>query len=154
MCPGPIVLDRYGAGQLQGPITLGSAGGYSFTILLQASRLGTNRAGRLYTVNVRASDNSGNPGSASAVVKVPHDQRHWIIASELAGIRHLSWPRSVVPQFRLRRQKSRPLASTRAAFAPSHVISMLLLPLLPHSPDRPHDAALCKSVSGFRWSRK
>jgi FG-GAP-like repeat/FG-GAP repeat len=70
------VTDEYGQVQPRGGITLGADGIYSFTILLQASRLGTDLGGRQYTVTVRASDNAGNAASASAVVTVPHDQRH------------------------------------------------------------------------------
>jgi FG-GAP-like repeat len=69
------VTDEYGQVQPRGSITLGAGGSYSFTTLLQASRLGTDLGGRQYTVTVRASDNAGNAGSASAVVTVPHDQR-------------------------------------------------------------------------------
>jgi len=69
------VKDEYGEVQPSGPITLGSGGSYSFTVLLQASRLGTDLDGRHYTITVRASDNSGNSGSQASGVTVPHDQR-------------------------------------------------------------------------------
>jgi hypothetical protein len=62
--------------QPTGGITLDSTGSYSFSILLQASPLRTDLNGRQYSITVGASDNAGNPGSASAVVTVPHDQRH------------------------------------------------------------------------------
>jgi hypothetical protein len=68
------VKDEYGEVQPQGAITLGPGGAYSFTILLQASRLGTDLDGRRYTVTVRAKDNAGNGGSKTSVVTVPHDQ--------------------------------------------------------------------------------
>ncbi len=58
-----------------GPV-LGPGGNYSFKILLQASRLGTDRDGRSYTITVRASDNAGNSGSKTRVVTVPRDQGH------------------------------------------------------------------------------
>ncbi|PYX05020.1 MAG: hypothetical protein DMG88_22825 [Acidobacteria bacterium] len=73
--PAYAVTDEYGQIQPSGAITLDSAGNYSFIVLLQASRLGTDLDGRQYTITVRASDNAGNPGSASAIVTVPHDQR-------------------------------------------------------------------------------
>ena len=68
------VIDEYGRVQPSGPITLGTNGTYSFTILLQASRNGNDQDGRKYTITVRAQDNAGNNGSASTNVIVPHDQ--------------------------------------------------------------------------------
>jgi hypothetical protein len=41
--------------------------------MLQASRLGTDKDGRHYAIDVSASDIAGNTGFASAVVVVPHD---------------------------------------------------------------------------------
>jgi hypothetical protein len=70
------VKDEYGEVQPKGAITLGARGNYSFTILLQASRLGTDLDGRRYTVTVRAKDNAGNGGSKTSVETVPHDQRN------------------------------------------------------------------------------
>ena len=70
------VSDEYGVIQPSGAITLGPGGQYAFTVLLQASRKGTDTDGRRYTVTVRAADNAGNVSTASAMVIVPHDQRH------------------------------------------------------------------------------
>jgi hypothetical protein len=70
------VKDEYGEVQPSGSIALGPGGRYSFTVPLQASRLGKDLDGRQYTITVRASDNAGNAGLASAVVTVPHDRRH------------------------------------------------------------------------------
>jgi hypothetical protein len=70
------VTDEYGLIQPTGGIILGAGGTYSFTVPLQASRLGKDLDGRQYTITVRATDNAGNAGSASVVVTVPHDQRH------------------------------------------------------------------------------
>jgi uncharacterized protein (DUF2141 family) len=70
------VKDEYGQLHPSSSITLGAGGSYSFTTLLQASRLGTDLDGRQYTVTVRASDNAGNAASTSTIVTVPHDQRH------------------------------------------------------------------------------
>jgi FG-GAP-like repeat/FG-GAP repeat len=70
------VKDEYGRVQLKGAVTLDFGGKYSFTVLLQASRLGTDLDGRRYTVTVRAKDNAGNGASKTAVVTVPHNQRH------------------------------------------------------------------------------
>jgi hypothetical protein len=71
-----VVTDEYGQVQPTGGIILGAGGTYSFTVPLQASRMGKDPDGRQYTITVRAKDNAGNAGSASAVVTVPHDQRH------------------------------------------------------------------------------
>jgi hypothetical protein len=70
------VKDEYGTVQPSGPVTLSAGGAYSFTVLLQASRLGTDLDGRRYTVIVQAKDNAGNGGSNTSVVAVPHDQGH------------------------------------------------------------------------------
>jgi hypothetical protein len=70
------VKDEYGRVQPKGAVTLGSGGNYSFTLLLQASRLATDLDGRRYTVTVRAKDNAGNGGSKTGVVTVPHDKGH------------------------------------------------------------------------------
>jgi len=72
--PAYAVKDEYGEVQPHGAIALGPGGAYSFTVLLQASRLGTDLNGRRYTVIVRARDKSGNSGSNASVVTVPHDQ--------------------------------------------------------------------------------
>jgi VCBS repeat protein len=69
------VTDEYGKIQPAGAITLRAGGRYAFTVLLQASRLGTDLDGRHYRITVRASDNSGNGGSKASMVTVPHDQR-------------------------------------------------------------------------------
>jgi hypothetical protein len=68
------VTDEYGEVQPMGPVTLGAGGVYSFTVLLQASRLGTDLDGRLYTITVRATNNAGKAGSQASAVIVPHDQ--------------------------------------------------------------------------------
>ena len=70
------VKDEYGEVQPTGAITLGPGGNYSFTVLLQASRRGSDLDGRRYTINVRARDNAGNSGSKARAVTVPHDQEH------------------------------------------------------------------------------
>jgi len=68
------VNDEYGEVQPMGAITLGPGGNYSFTVLLPASRRGSDLDGRRYTVTVRAKDNVGNGGSKTGAVTVPHDQ--------------------------------------------------------------------------------
>ena len=66
------VKDEYREVQPTGPITLGVGGPLTFTVWLQASRLGTDLDGRLYTVTVSASNNAGKTGSQAATVIVPH----------------------------------------------------------------------------------
>jgi hypothetical protein len=68
------VKDEYGEVQPAGAIALGPGGNYSFTVLLQASRLGSDLDGRRYTVTIRAQDNAGNRGSKTSAMTVPHDQ--------------------------------------------------------------------------------
>jgi hypothetical protein len=70
------VVDEYGEVQPSGPVTLGAGERYSFTILLEASRLGSDKNGRTYTIKVSAKDDAGHLGSGSTVVTVPHDQGH------------------------------------------------------------------------------
>jgi hypothetical protein len=70
------VRDEYGEVQPSGPVTLGPGGAYSFTVMLQATRLGTDLDGRLYTITVSASNNADNTGSQAGAVIVPHDQGH------------------------------------------------------------------------------
>jgi len=67
------VNDEYGEVQPTGPVTLGDSGAYSFTVWLQASRLGTDLDGRFYTVTVSVSNNAGKTGSQAATVIVPHE---------------------------------------------------------------------------------
>ena len=70
------VLDEYGQVQPGGAVVLGAGGSYSFTVMLEASRRGDDRNGRLYTVTVTARDIAGNAGTADGLVAVPHDARH------------------------------------------------------------------------------
>jgi glycosidase len=70
------VSDEYGTVQPSGPVNLGADGSYSFIILLEASRDGTDKDGRQYTITVSAKDLAGNLASAATLVIVPHDQGH------------------------------------------------------------------------------
>jgi hypothetical protein len=67
------VTDEYGQVQPSGTLTLSAGGAYSFTILLQASRLGTDLDGRYYIITVSASHNGGKTGSQVETIIVPHD---------------------------------------------------------------------------------
>ena len=69
------VSDEYGEVRPTGVISVGPSGHYSFTVLLQASRRGSDRDGRRYRLTVRAEDNAGNAASTTAAVTVPHDRR-------------------------------------------------------------------------------
>ena len=71
------VKDEYGRVQPNGPITLSAGGTYSFTVMLQASRLGSDMDGRQYRIKISASDSAGNHASKTSVVTVLHDQRNW-----------------------------------------------------------------------------
>jgi Kelch motif len=68
------VVDSYGAVQPSGSVTVNPDGTFSFVVSLEASRLGTDLAGRTYTITVRATDQAGNTSTAIIVVTVPHDQ--------------------------------------------------------------------------------
>ena len=70
------VQDEYGSVQPSGAITLGAGGGYSFTVMLEASRRGNDRDGRHYSVTVSVTDNAGNNSSNASTVIVPHDGGH------------------------------------------------------------------------------
>ncbi|HEY2678701.1 MAG TPA: hypothetical protein VGI65_17140 [Steroidobacteraceae bacterium] len=59
-----------------GTVRLGPHGTYVFTIALEASRRGTDRDGRTYTITVSAKDDDGNQSYSSTAVVVPHDRRH------------------------------------------------------------------------------
>lgn len=70
------VSDEYGTVQPSGPFTINPDGTYLFTVNLEASRRGSDKNGRQYTISVFAKDNAGNLGSSSIIVTVPHDQGH------------------------------------------------------------------------------
>jgi beta-propeller repeat-containing protein/ASPM-SPD-2-Hydin domain-containing protein len=67
------VKDEYGLVQPSGTFTVNLDGSYTFVVLLQASRLGSDADGRQYTITVSAQDNAGNTGSASVTVTVLHN---------------------------------------------------------------------------------
>ena len=70
-----VVKDEYNKVQPSGPLTFGPGGAFSFTVPLQASRLGSDLDGRQYTITVGASNNVGKTGAQNVTVMVPHDQR-------------------------------------------------------------------------------
>jgi hypothetical protein len=72
------VKDEYGTVQPRGPLDLSQnpdgTFSYSFTVMLEARRLGQDRDGRQYLIVVNAFDDDSTE-RGSTVVTVPHDQR-------------------------------------------------------------------------------
>lgn len=68
------VQDEYDLLEPSGSITLAEDGSYNFTISLEASRLGSDADGRVYTVYITAMDAVGNTSTTSPLIIVPHDQ--------------------------------------------------------------------------------
>lgn len=67
------VDDEYNRIGGAGSVTANADGGFTFTVRLKAARLGNDRTGRVYTVNVTAVDAAGNATTRSVRVFVPHD---------------------------------------------------------------------------------
>jgi hypothetical protein len=68
------VVDDYGMIQPSGGITVQADASYSFTVMLETKRNGSDALGRHYSITVTAKDRAGNAGAAHTVVTVPHDQ--------------------------------------------------------------------------------
>ncbi|MGH9411797.1 MAG: OmpL47-type beta-barrel domain-containing protein, partial [Vicinamibacterales bacterium] len=68
------VIDSEGTLQPSGAVTVNPDGSFSFVVSLEASRQGSDKSGRQYTLIVKASDLAGNTATAAVVVTVPHDQ--------------------------------------------------------------------------------
>lgn len=68
------VTDEYGLVQPAGSVTVAPDGTYAVALSLVASRHGSDRDGRTYSVVVSATDQAGNEGTARVTVTVPHDQ--------------------------------------------------------------------------------
>jgi parallel beta-helix repeat protein len=69
------VTDEYGELEPEGTFAIAEDGSYTFTVPLEASRLGSDRDGRRYLITVTAEDTAGNIGLASTKVVVLHDRR-------------------------------------------------------------------------------
>lgn len=76
--PNPVVKlvsitcnEQLGDGDISGA----GIGMDSRSFSLRATRLGTDKVGRIYTITYSATDFSGNTAAATATVSVPHDQR-------------------------------------------------------------------------------
>ncbi|MEO6238666.1 MAG: VCBS repeat-containing protein [Vicinamibacterales bacterium] len=70
------VTDEYGIVHPSGSIVVNQDGSYRVRIWLTASRQGSDRDGRTYTITVSAKDKAGNLGSGKTEVHVPHDAAH------------------------------------------------------------------------------
>jgi len=68
------VVDEYGIIQPAGTFTVDSDGKWSFPVLLEPSRLGTDRDGRLYTIVITVKDVAGNSTTTTLSIVVPHDK--------------------------------------------------------------------------------
>jgi hypothetical protein len=72
-----VVNDEYGQFDSTGVVAVRGNGFYSFTVDLQASRLGQDKDGRQYTIAVVAIDRFDHTNIIdTAVVTVPHDMGH------------------------------------------------------------------------------
>jgi hypothetical protein len=69
-----VVTDEYGLVHPTGPITLTAGGAYTADVPLMADRKGTDMDGRAYTIVVSGRNIGGLEGSATVIVRVPHDQ--------------------------------------------------------------------------------
>jgi hypothetical protein len=69
------VIDSYGQVQPSGVITVNADGTFTFQVLLEASRQGQDKQGRVYTIIVADQDLAGNLGTATITLIVAHDQR-------------------------------------------------------------------------------
>jgi hypothetical protein len=68
------VQDEYNEVQPTGVITVAANGSFSVDVPLLASRRGVDTDGRRYIIVISAKDVSGNQGTTSVTVVVPHDQ--------------------------------------------------------------------------------
>jgi hypothetical protein len=69
-----VVDDEYGQASSSGAIAVAADGSYQFTIQLPASRLGTDKDGRVFTIRIVTTDTVGNTATAETRVVVPHSQ--------------------------------------------------------------------------------
>ena len=70
------VTDEYDVVHPSGSIAVNDDGSYRVQVSLTASREGSDRNGRPYTITVSAKDEAGNLGSGKTEVHVPHDRGH------------------------------------------------------------------------------
>ena len=69
------VIDEYRQVQPSGTVTLAPDGSFSFSVQLQASRKGSDKNGRVYTVRITATDRAGRVTTVSSLITaVEHNQ--------------------------------------------------------------------------------
>ena len=64
------VIDEYGVTQPSGPVTVQANGSYSFSLVLPATKHGSDKNGHLYTIVVTATDQAGNTASATTTLTI------------------------------------------------------------------------------------
>jgi outer membrane protein assembly factor BamB len=64
------VIDEYGVAQPSGPVTVQPNGSYSFSLVLPATKHGSDKNGHLYTIVVTATDQAGNTASATTTLTI------------------------------------------------------------------------------------
>jgi hypothetical protein len=69
-----VVTDEYRRVEPSGSVTVGPNGTFSFSVLLQASRLGNDTDGREYTITITATGSGESIGSQRRTVIVPHSR--------------------------------------------------------------------------------
>ncbi len=64
------VIDEYGVAQPSGSVTVQPNGSYSFSLVLPATKHGSDKNGHLYTIVITATDQAGNPASATTTLTI------------------------------------------------------------------------------------
>ena len=64
------VIDEYGVAQPSGSVTVQANGSYSFSLVLPATKHGSDKNGHLYTIVVTATDQAGNTASATTTLTI------------------------------------------------------------------------------------
>lgn len=64
------VIDEYGVAQPSGSVTIQANGSYSFSLVLPATKHGSDKNGHLYTIVVTATDQAGNTASATTTLTI------------------------------------------------------------------------------------
>jgi hypothetical protein len=64
------VIDEYGVAQPSGSVTVQPNASYSFSLVLPATKHGSDKNGHLYTIIVTATDQAGNTASATTTLTI------------------------------------------------------------------------------------
>lgn len=64
------VIDEYGVARPSGSVTVQANGSYSFSLVLPATKHGSDKNGHLYTIVVTATDQAGNTASATTTLTI------------------------------------------------------------------------------------